>query len=757
MCSPDLDFLSAVESRPCYSGTGNALPFAIVYVQPLRKKSFSCRCLGHVSTMLTKIWAVLIGVDGYDHGGIPPLQGCVNDVLDVQAYLQRNHKVPTDQITTLISPRRELRQKYSSLGNLPTHKNIVRALEDVTARSSENDFIHVHFSGHGKRFPTMFSNQDPKKPATGYDEGILPSDFNCWGPDGLVPPLLDSEIGGLLEAMKGRLLFIVLDCCHSGGMTRGEEHATESCLVRCPDHRYGSSSNGPSSGPDGYRSPWNPENEPLRHSNPTDSWWYRVQDYTVLAACQPNELASEHLSGASRHNGRLTHFMLEVLNSEDPRNCTLTFRALHRQICTSFPHEKRQNPMLCGIDDRCLFGSKKVESDYDGIVTVVDSDRISINLGAAHGVRVGDEYGVFPRNAPLILSSGDLFREAKLSELGRASVKSVNGLGAKAFLQSRSPEVVVGCRIRLHSRQRDATVYIRLITSRLSEEHRQALKLVKQCWEGSRFPAAIIEAETPAATFQVGVTSVGSYEIQGSDGQALPSIPELPVGGPVRAKRVVMILRHLVKYHWVSCLRHNSSQLSSHFQFSVAALRRDGGYWTVKEGDSISVHFKNQFPRPPKPGTNTNSLYANIFNLTPAWGIAPLILGRLVEPGAELEPYSAEMEIPGMATLNQLSRVQDTIKVIVTTTPTHDTLNILGLKDLDAEGDLWRDTSEVPNEDDMNGMAGDNEGTQMLNQLVAESEASDLDRNLKRAYSETKLDDWQTAQDVVVTKRIDAS
>jgi len=177
----------------------------------------------------------------------------------------------------------------------------------------------------------------------------------------------------------------------------------------------------------------------------------------------------------------------------------------------------------------------------------------------------------------------------------------------------------------------------------------------------------------------------------------------------------------------------------------------------VKEGDSISVHFKNQFPRPPKPGTNTNSLYANIFNLTPAWGIAPLILGRLVEPGAELEPYSAEMEIPGMATLNQLSRVQDTIKVIVTTTPTHDTLNILGLKDLDAEGDLWRDTSEVPNEDDMNGMAGDNEGTQMLNQLVAESEASDLDRNLKRAYSETKLDDWQTAQDVVVTKRIDAS
>src|SRR2546423_10862198 len=200
-----------------------------------------------------KRWAVLIGIDFYEepddvkYADRRPtnLSGCVADVTEVEQVLRTQYGVPPERIFKLTAPVPTHPRVWSFVGQMlssywygskkesgrmlmsripgsankpsPTYQNIIDAFKNVIENAHADDFVYIHYSGHGRRVTSIFQNL--KVDFTDQpDEALVPTDI---GPS-KGRYLRDVELHYLLQKMVQKKLkvFIVLDCCHSGGATR---------------------------------------------------------------------------------------------------------------------------------------------------------------------------------------------------------------------------------------------------------------------------------------------------------------------------------------------------------------------------------------------------------------------------------------------------------------------------------------------------------------------------------------------------------
>lgn len=108
--------------------------------------------------------AVLIGCNYA--GTKAELRGCINDVKRMYRCLVDRYGFSEDDIKVLI----DADESYTQ----PTGRNIRQALDELVQSAEPGDFLVVHYSGHGTRLPAETGDDDD----TGYDECIVPSDFN---------------------------------------------------------------------------------------------------------------------------------------------------------------------------------------------------------------------------------------------------------------------------------------------------------------------------------------------------------------------------------------------------------------------------------------------------------------------------------------------------------------------------------------------------------------------------------------------------
>ena len=135
--------------------------------------------------------ALVIGIN-YT-GGSNPLNGCVNDAVNMVAMLQRRGYNCTVMTDTVIQT-----------APLPTRSGILKALLDLIL-SGENR-LFFHYSGHGSQVRDV--NYDE---ADGMDETLVPLDYETNG------MITDDELRGILCCLRAnQKLVMVLDCCHSG-------------------------------------------------------------------------------------------------------------------------------------------------------------------------------------------------------------------------------------------------------------------------------------------------------------------------------------------------------------------------------------------------------------------------------------------------------------------------------------------------------------------------------------------------------------
>ena len=140
--------------------------------------------------------ALLVGINRYRIPGAD-LRGCVNDVRNVEALLRETYGFAKKDITTLTD--------FSA-----TKQAIQAGVRSLVRGGRAGDVLLFHFSGHGSNVP-----DDDGDEADGRDEILCPTDLD-WK-----RPLRDDWLRTTFDTLKpGVSLTVIMDCCHSGTITR---------------------------------------------------------------------------------------------------------------------------------------------------------------------------------------------------------------------------------------------------------------------------------------------------------------------------------------------------------------------------------------------------------------------------------------------------------------------------------------------------------------------------------------------------------
>ena len=167
--------------------------------------------------------ALLVGVTEYPH--LPQeywLHGPANDVALVQDVLTRRFHFTSERITVLAGwPGEEALR--------PTRANIARAFRRLADIAGPDDQVVIFLAGHGSQQPAD-DDPDDLEP-DGLDEIFLPADAGRWTKTvGHVEnAIVDDEIRAWVSAIraKGAFVWVIVDTCHAGTMTRGAPREQE--------------------------------------------------------------------------------------------------------------------------------------------------------------------------------------------------------------------------------------------------------------------------------------------------------------------------------------------------------------------------------------------------------------------------------------------------------------------------------------------------------------------------------------------------
>lgn len=196
-----------------------------------------------------KIFAVLIGINNYRSC---PLNGCVNDIIAVHDFFTWITGQPENEDfdyipTFLLAPGvydKALSGDILSKNEKPTRENIIAAFDHFKDADAERgDICLIYYSGHGITLavPEAFKIVEP----SGRFEAIV-----CLNEDDSVSCLIDKEIAYLISKTledkspysqdsnpdkQGVHFLAIMDCCHSGSITRGEK-ANKISIRRYGDH-----------------------------------------------------------------------------------------------------------------------------------------------------------------------------------------------------------------------------------------------------------------------------------------------------------------------------------------------------------------------------------------------------------------------------------------------------------------------------------------------------------------------------------------
>lgn len=354
--------------------------------------------------------ALIIGVDRYPN--LEPqyqLAGCVNDARLIRQVLTEHFSFPDSAIVSLHNEA-AIRQA------------ILAAMDRLVEAVAADDVVFFHYSGHGSR-RTAAAGED----GSGKDSTIMPSDS---GRDPLPNlDIVDKEINQWLQRLsaKTRSISLLFDCCHSGTITRDPFAAR---VRAAPDD----SRSLEAMGVDAARV----TNLPKSRASGEPGWLALSDAYVVMSGCRDDEFASEfseQRGGEVIRNGALTYHLVGALLEALPGTTFRdVFEIARARVNTQFP---AQNPQIEGARDRELFGDRNIVPIRFVSVASVEGQDVTLNGGAAHGLRPGSRWSVFPPETKAIEG---------LEPQASIEIVSVESLSARARVVEAHAEIVAGAR-----------------------------------------------------------------------------------------------------------------------------------------------------------------------------------------------------------------------------------------------------------------------------------------------------------------------
>ena len=208
-----------------------------------------------------------------------------------------------------------------------TKQGMVQAFMDLAARCRRGDVVYVHYSGHGQLMTDLDGDEAKRWTGShaGWDEAWIPYDayMTYCREDRGEKHFCDDEVSKYLQVIrqcigqKGQLT-VVIDACHSGDATRGED---DEC-VRGVDQKF----NMP-------RQADTPQAE-----TPAEEQWM------TISACRPYEVCTE-IKG--KHVGKLT-YALWTLGRKAWMRKAGELEELLRKTVAGYEGRVKQTPMVRG-------------------------------------------------------------------------------------------------------------------------------------------------------------------------------------------------------------------------------------------------------------------------------------------------------------------------------------------------------------------------------------------------------------------------
>lgn len=141
-----------------------------------------------------RLRALLVGINEYP---VQPLEGCINDVLDLERYLRGLDGFIARDIKLLKDAN-------------ASREEILSGVRWLVKDARAGDRLVFHFSGHGAQLP---ESNEPD----GLSEVLCPVDFDWAQKRAIFSRDIQSALGDLPQGVE---LTLVFDSCFSGGMDR---------------------------------------------------------------------------------------------------------------------------------------------------------------------------------------------------------------------------------------------------------------------------------------------------------------------------------------------------------------------------------------------------------------------------------------------------------------------------------------------------------------------------------------------------------
>lgn len=331
----------------------------VVPVEASRSIVGAAREIARIDTRPTRR-ALLIGINDYPRPE-DRLEGCVNDVFLMSSVLQESGFKP-DEIRVVLNER-------------ATAQGIMDRLHWLLDGVRNKDERVLFYSGHGAQIPRY----NPSGKPDSVDECLVPYDFD-WTPQRAI---LDRQFCQLYSQLPYDCYFVaMLDCCHSGGMTRDGGPRIRG-LTPPDDIRHRALQWNASEGMWVPRE-FDPLNKSLKKSKDgadylgsngatrrlgrsmalrtqPDREYNKKRDELghhgpylpiLLEACQEQQLSYEYRDGATSY-GAYTFCMAKVLREQRARGTNPSFKELSRLVTAKLRRlEYNQTPNLVGFGKR---------------------------------------------------------------------------------------------------------------------------------------------------------------------------------------------------------------------------------------------------------------------------------------------------------------------------------------------------------------------------------------------------------------------
>jgi hypothetical protein len=258
-----------------------------------------------------------------------------------------------------------------------TKEGILTALENMRISVKKGDVVVIHFSSHGQQI--MDFNGDE---LDGLDESIVAYNAPVHYIEGYKGEehLVDEELGDALVAIRRALgengdLLVLVDSCHSGTATRGEEKSRggEEPMV-----------------PNGFKKSFAKPDIGMYEKKEGSG---NVSPMVVISGSKASEVNHEFEGRGSLS----VAFSRSFKNLNDNYSYRSLFSKIVKEMSLIAPD---QTPTIEGDVDRKLFGGEVVNQEPYYTLKSLGKDEIQINGGIIHGINVGTTVKIFDAGTP---------------------------------------------------------------------------------------------------------------------------------------------------------------------------------------------------------------------------------------------------------------------------------------------------------------------------------------------------------------------